>query len=78
MFIPLSNDGFSDYEYILLHIRPMLRRVKKTGQKNIVLDTSADTLPMVLLQAQQVGLNGPDYSYIITCLVNCNIFMSDL
>ncbi|XP_054270568.1 glutamate receptor ionotropic, kainate 2-like isoform X2 [Macrosteles quadrilineatus] len=48
--------------------RPTMRRIKNTNQKNIVLDCSANILYDVLLHAQQVGLMGVEYSYIITSL----------
>ncbi|XP_046673759.1 glutamate receptor ionotropic, kainate 2-like [Homalodisca vitripennis] len=50
------------------NFRPVLRRIKNTNEKNIVLDCSTESLYTVLLHAQQVGLMGSDYSYIITSL----------
>lgn len=55
---------------IFLHFRPTLRRIKNSNQKNIVLDCSPDVLFKVLLHAQQVGLMGAEYSYIVTSLVS--------
>lgn len=51
-----------------------MRRIKNTNQMNIVLDCSAEILFDVLLHAQQVGLMGTDYSYIITSLVSLCLF----
>uniref|UniRef100_A0A1B6GVG8 Ionotropic glutamate receptor C-terminal domain-containing protein n=1 Tax=Cuerna arida TaxID=1464854 RepID=A0A1B6GVG8_9HEMI len=53
----LADDG---------NYRPVFRRIKNTDEKNIVLDCSTDILFDVLLHAQQVGLMGSDYNYIIT------------
>lgn len=36
--------------------RPVLRRVKKSGETNMILDCSIEKLPEVLIQAQQVNL----------------------
>ena len=48
--------------------RPQLRRVRLSGDKNIVLGCSADILPEVLKQAQQVGLLTDQFQFIITSL----------
>lgn len=48
--------------------RPQLRRVRLSGDKNIVLGCSADILPEVLKQAQQVGLMTDQYQFIVTSL----------
>lgn len=50
--------------------RPLLRRIKNAGEKNIVLDCSTKKLYDVLEQALQVGLMGDDMNYIITDLVS--------
>lgn len=55
---------------LLLTFRPILRKIKTSEEKNIVLDCEADKLPDILLQAMQVGLMGTDYNYIITNLVS--------
>lgn len=48
--------------------RPQLRRVKLSGDKNIVLCSSIDALPEILKQAQQVGLMTDEHQFIITSL----------
>ncbi|XP_026481357.1 glutamate receptor ionotropic, kainate 3-like [Ctenocephalides felis] len=50
------------------NFRPILTVVKKSGEKNIVLDCSIEKLPEVLKQAQQVGLMSDQHQYIITSL----------
>lgn len=50
----------------------MLREAKAAGDKNIVIECGLERLYDVLLQAQQVGLMGAQYSYIITSLVIIN------
>lgn len=39
------------------NFRPVLRRVKTSGETNLVLDCSTEKLPEVLLQAQQVNIS---------------------
>ncbi|GAB0095910.1 Ionotropic glutamate receptor [Sergentomyia squamirostris] len=48
--------------------RAVLRRVKLSDEKNILLHCSANILPEVLKQAQQVGLTTEHHQYIITTL----------
>ncbi|XP_073988770.1 glutamate receptor ionotropic, kainate 2-like isoform X2 [Rhodnius prolixus] len=48
--------------------RSVLKKIKHSEEKNIVLECSLDKLYNVLLQAQQVGLMGAEYSFIITSL----------
>ncbi|KAJ4452356.1 hypothetical protein ANN_03889, partial [Periplaneta americana] len=48
--------------------RDVLRAMRQSGERNIVLDCSVEGLPEVLKQAQQIGLMTSDQSYIITCL----------
>lgn len=48
--------------------RPQLRRVKLSGDKNIIIYCSIDALPEVLKQAQQVGLLSDQHQVIITSL----------
>lgn len=50
--------------------RDVLRSIKSSGLKNIVLDCDIEVLPEVLVQAQQVGLMVSEYSFIITNLVS--------
>lgn len=50
--------------------RQVLRDMKKSGERKILLDCSIQTLPEVLKQAQQVGLMTDEQSYIITTLVS--------
>jgi hypothetical protein len=50
--------------------RQVMRDMKKSGERNILLDCSIQTLPEVLKQAQQVGLMTDEQSYIITTLVS--------
>lgn len=49
--------------------RPILQKIKHSGEKFIVLDCPIEKLYDVLIQAQQVGLMGSDYNYIITSMV---------
>ncbi|XP_046399579.1 glutamate receptor ionotropic, kainate 2-like [Ischnura elegans] len=46
--------------------RHVLRKIKRSGETNIVLDCSIDILYEVLKQAQQVGLMASHHNYIIT------------
>jgi glutamate receptor, ionotropic, invertebrate len=48
--------------------RPQLRRVKQSGDTNIVLCSSIDSLPEILKQAQQVGLMTDEHQFIVTSL----------
>lgn len=48
--------------------RPQLRRVKHSGDKNIIISCSIDALSEILKQAQQVGLLTEDHQFIITSL----------
>lgn len=48
--------------------RPQLRRVKHSGDKNIIISSSIDALPEILKQAQQVGLLTEEHQFIITSL----------
>ncbi|KAG4072066.1 hypothetical protein HA402_015565 [Bradysia odoriphaga] len=57
------NVALDDQNY-----RPVLRRVKLSGDTNIVLDCSIDTLPELLKQAQQVGLMTDHNQFIITTM----------
>jgi glutamate receptor, ionotropic, invertebrate len=50
------------------NFRPQLRRVKHSGDKNIIISSSIEALPEILKQAQQVGLLTEDHQFIITCL----------
>ena len=49
--------------------RPLLKEIDDKGERHIVLDCSAETLAVVLKQAQQVGLITSSYSFFITSLV---------
>uniref|UniRef100_A0A1B6CLB4 Glutamate receptor n=2 Tax=Clastoptera arizonana TaxID=38151 RepID=A0A1B6CLB4_9HEMI len=51
-----------------LDYRETFLKMKKNGEKNIVLDCPAYILYDVLMHAQQVGVMGDDVSYIITTL----------
>jgi hypothetical protein len=46
-----------------------LKEIDGKGERQIVLDCSAETLAVVLKQAQQVGLITSSYSFFITSLV---------
>lgn len=48
--------------------RNILKRVKDSGDKHIIIDCSLDMLPEVLKQAQQVGLLTEAHQFIITNL----------
>ncbi|XP_032790934.2 glutamate receptor ionotropic, kainate 2 [Daphnia magna] len=50
------------------NFRPFLKEIDAKGERNIVLDCSAETLAVVLKQAQQVGLITSSYSFFITSL----------
>lgn len=50
------------------NFRPQLRRVKHSGDKNVIISSSIEALPEILKQAQQVGLLTEDHQFIITCL----------
>jgi hypothetical protein len=50
--------------------RQVLRDMKHSGERSILLDCSIQALPQVLKQAQQVGLMTDEQSYIITTLVS--------
>ncbi|BET00802.1 kainate selective glutamate receptor activity [Nesidiocoris tenuis] len=57
-----GRDGEEDnYRYVL-------QEVKHSGEKNIVVEVARERLFDVMLQAQQVGLVGSGYSYIVTSL----------
>ena len=71
MFVPksvniivrqLELNGQSNY-------RSVLRRIRESQEKNIILDCSIEILPRVLKQAQQIGLMVGQINYIITNLV---------
>lgn len=49
--------------------RGVLRRVRESKEKNIIIDCSIEILPTVLEQAQQIGLMIGQINYIITNLV---------
>lgn len=57
------NSGLTDNNY-----RSVLRRVRLSEDRHIVLECSVDTLPEVLKQAQQVGLLTDQHQFIITSL----------
>lgn len=48
------------------NFRHQLRRVKHSEDKNVIISCSIDTLPEILMQAQQVGLLTEDHQFIIT------------
>ncbi|KAF6211502.1 hypothetical protein GE061_012014 [Apolygus lucorum] len=48
--------------------RYVLQELKHSGETNLVVEVSRERLFEVLMQAQQVGLVGGEYSYIITSL----------
>lgn len=48
------------------NFRHQLRRVKHSDDKNVIISCSIDTLPEILMQAQQVGLLTEDHQFIIT------------
>ncbi|XP_063982898.1 glutamate receptor ionotropic, kainate 2-like [Diachasmimorpha longicaudata] len=48
--------------------RPILKRVKNSGEKNIVIDCAFDILEQVLLQSQQVGLLSERHKILISSL----------
>lgn len=50
--------------------RKELRKIKDSGETNILLDCSYNMLSDVLLQAQQVGLMGSEHKFIIASLVD--------
>lgn len=50
------------------NFRQVLRHVKLSEAKNLIIDCSIEILPEVLKQAQQVGLMSDQHHLIITCL----------
>lgn len=50
------------------NFRQVLRNVKLSEAKNIIIDCSVELLPEVLKQAQQVGLMSDQHHIIISCL----------
>ncbi|XP_057367560.1 glutamate receptor ionotropic, kainate 2-like [Daphnia carinata] len=50
------------------NFRPFLKEIHTKGERHIMLDCSAETLAIVLKQAQQVGLITSSYSFFITSL----------
>lgn len=48
--------------------RPTLQNVRDTNDRNIILDCSTESLPIILRQAMQVGLLTKEYSWILTNL----------
>ncbi|XP_066999471.2 glutamate receptor ionotropic, kainate 2 isoform X2 [Anabrus simplex] len=57
----------------VLDFRPLLRRIKRSGERNFVLDCSFERLPEIMKQALQVGLLVEENSFIITQLDMHNI-----
>lgn len=69
--------GFDQREYSIVlrqledvdgSFRSTLARMKKSGEKNFVIDCSLETLEQLLRQALEVGLITDGYNYIITNL----------
>uniref|UniRef100_A0A336MCA3 CSON013411 protein n=1 Tax=Culicoides sonorensis TaxID=179676 RepID=A0A336MCA3_CULSO len=50
------------------NFRQVLRHVKLSEAKNIIIDCSIELLPEVLKQAQQVGLMSDQHNILVTCL----------
>lgn len=50
--------------------RDVLWDVKRSNEKNIILDVRTEILPEVLNQAQQVAILTEEHSYLITSLVS--------
>lgn len=48
--------------------RPTLQNVRDSEDRNIILDCSTESLPIILRQAMEVGLMTKDYSWILTNL----------
>lgn len=70
----LKSKKKKHFNFVLLNLnfRPLLRKIKAAGEKNIVLDCKTERLASVLEQALQVGLMGDHMNYIITDMV-CHI-----
>ena len=49
--------------------RVVFNEIKKMGEAKIVLDCSLESIPVILKQAQQVGLVTSSYSFFFTSLV---------
>lgn len=49
----------------MLCLRTQLKFIKKSGSVNYVLNCARNKLPLVLEQAQQVGIMSDDHSYLI-------------
>lgn len=58
--------------FVPLHfiIRPLLKQIKNSAEKHIVLDCTTDKIYQVLKQAQQIGMMTDYHSYLITSLVS--------
>ena len=50
--------------------RPGFKIIKESGDTHIIVDCSIDILEEVLTQAQQVGIMGDGYNYLVTNLVS--------
>ncbi|XP_046984816.1 glutamate receptor ionotropic, kainate 2-like isoform X1 [Schistocerca americana] len=70
----LKMYGPKDFTVTVRHLndssnyRHVLRRVKRSGEINFILDCSIETLPEIMKQAQQVGLMTDEYNFIITTM----------
>ena len=51
------------------HYRHLLRRLMQDQVRHVVLDCDVQSVPVVLKQAQQVGMMTAEYSFFITSLV---------
>lgn len=56
----------------IFFFRPIFREIIRDKVKNIVIDCSLDTLAEALKQAQQIGVMGSAFNFLITNLVRPN------
>ena len=68
-FQPVSDLNVLVFSRRFFLNRPLLKEIDNKGERQIVLDCSAETLVVFLKQAQQVGLITSSYSFFITSLV---------
>lgn len=57
-----------DYGFDVKNYRAILRRVKMSSDTCIIIDSSIESLPEIMKQAQQIGIMIDKYNYIITNL----------
>ena len=56
--------------HIFICYRYMLRQIKNSKERNIIIDVSFDTLENILYQALQTGILSDEFNIFITSLVS--------